>query len=77
MSDVDLASFGIDRLSRDERIELASAILQSVVETPDKQELPPWLIAELDRRMDAYEKDPSRSLAWEDVKAQLTAKYAE
>ncbi|WP_254508344.1 addiction module protein [Anatilimnocola floriformis] len=77
MSNFDLASFGIDRLNRDERIELASAILQSVVEIPDKQELPPWLIAELDRRMDAYEKDPSQARAWDDVFAELTAKYAE
>lgn len=57
-----LADFGIDRLNRDERIALASEILRSVVETPEPVELPAWLKAELNERMDAYERNPENVL---------------
>ena len=71
-----LADFGIDRLNRDERIALASDILLSVTETSPSAEMPPWLKAEVDQRIDAYERNPENVLNWEDVKAELNSKYA-
>mgnify|MGYP000013367588 CR=1 FL=1 len=33
------------------------------------------ILAELDKRHEAYLKDPSTALSWEDVKAKIFAKY--
>lgn len=77
-----LADYGIDRLNRDERIALASAILRSVVEPPPGNpgdgptcELSDEVKAELDRRIEAHERNPQNVLAWEDVKAELYASF--
>ena len=35
----------------------------------------PDIIAELDRRMDAYRKDPSLGRPWSEVRKELRAKY--
>ncbi|QDU25512.1 Putative addiction module component [Anatilimnocola aggregata] len=70
---INLADFGIDRLNRDERMELAIAILRSVAESPDVPVLSDALKAELNRRMDAYERDPGKVLGWEDVRAEIYA----
>ncbi len=75
MMSFNLADFGIDRLDRDQRIALASAILQSVVEPPQTVELSDEVKAELDRRIDAYKRNPENVLPWEDVKAELSARF--
>lgn len=75
MTTFNLADFGIDRLNRDERIALASAILNSVLETPPLEELSPALRAELDRRIDAYEQNHTAVLPWVDVKAELEGEF--
>ncbi len=70
---VNLADYGIDLLSRDERIELANAILKSVANSPDVPELSAAMKAELARRIDAYERNPHDVLPWEEVRAEIYA----
>ena len=58
------------QLSPAERIELAQDLWDSV----GPEEFPPLTPeqeAEIDRRLAEHEKDPSRAIPWEDVRAYL------
>ncbi len=62
----------IRKLSVLERIELISQIWDSI-ESPD--DLPPLTEAqrgELDRRIEAYERDPTDVSTWDEVYARIT-----
>lgn len=52
------------RLSVSERIQLAQDIWGSIVEVPDSVPLTDEQKAELDRRLDAYHKDPNAGSPW-------------
>lgn len=56
----------------DERIRLVGAIWDSIAEHPESLPLTESERVELDRRMDAYLKDPSAGQPWVEVKARLT-----
>ncbi len=61
-------------LSAAERIQLAEDLWDSV----SPEEFPPLTDeqkAEIDRRIDAHEKDPGRASPWEEVRARLWARY--
>ena len=62
------------KLSRENREVLADEILTSVAAEYDDEPLSEELKAELDRRIDAFEKDPSRGSSWAEVDARLRAK---
>ena len=64
-------SLGIDRLSVAERILLVEEIWDSIAAEPDALEIPEAHREELDRRLDAYEADPTAGSPWEEVKARL------
>ena len=57
-------------LSVEERVKIAQAVWDSL---PEQAALPasPELAAELDRRLDAYEADPTDLLSWDEVLEQL------
>lgn len=59
------------RLSVPERIRLVQEIWDSVVEVPEAVELTPEQAEEIDRRLAAYEKDPTQSSPWPDVKRRI------
>jgi putative addiction module component (TIGR02574 family) len=58
------------QLSPAERIELANELLDSVSED-DYAPLTPEQAAEIDRRIAEHDRDPSRGIPWEEVRAHL------
>jgi putative addiction module component (TIGR02574 family) len=58
------------QLSPAERIELANELLDSVSEE-DHAPLTPEQLAEIDRRIEEHEKDPSGAVPWEEVREWL------
>jgi putative addiction module component (TIGR02574 family) len=62
------------KLSPSERIQLAQDLWDSIAE----EEMPPLTpeqIEEIERRLAEHEKDPGRAVPWEEVRAQLWARY--
>ena len=58
-------------LSIAERIELATTIWDSIEEVPAPAELTQAQREELDRRMEAFRKDPESGIPWEEVRAKI------
>jgi putative addiction module component (TIGR02574 family) len=54
-----------------ERIRLVSAIWDSIAEHPESIELTVAERQELDRRMEAYMKNPTEGTPWPEVKAKI------
>jgi putative addiction module component (TIGR02574 family) len=54
-----------------ERIRLAQAIWDSIAQVPDAVPLSEADKAELDRRFEAYYRDPKAGLPWSQVRAKL------
>jgi putative addiction module component (TIGR02574 family) len=63
------------QLSEQERLELATELLESVEGTPDPEWERAW-IEEIDRRVSAARKAGAPSLEWGDVRARLLARFA-
>jgi putative addiction module component (TIGR02574 family) len=61
----------LSELTVAERIELAQDLWDSVTEDEAAVPVTPEQQAELDRRLEAYEKDPEAGAPWEVVKARL------
>ncbi len=64
---LDFQSFGIDRLSVPERLQLVDFILAGLPEQVDPVELTDELRAELDRRCAAADADPQAGRPWREV----------
>lgn len=54
-----------------ERLKLVEAIWDSIAEVPDALELTPAQRAELEQRLDEYEKDPEAGAPWSEVKERI------
>ena len=54
-----------------ERIELVGDIWDSIAQVPDGVELTEAQRAELDRRLEAYRRDPKLGSPWAEVKARV------
>ena len=61
------------RLPVDERLKLVESIWNSIAEFPDSLELTKAQRQELDRRLEAYEADPTAGIPWSELKSQLLA----
>ena len=57
-----------------ERIRLVEEIWESIAEVPEAVPLTDEQRAELDRRLDAYRKNPNAGSPWSDVKARILAR---
>ena len=55
----------------DERLKLVETIWESIAELPEALQLTQAQEAELDRRLDAYRKDPTAGSPWSEVKARI------
>lgn len=69
-----LQDLGIDRLSVEDRIDLAQTIWDSIA---DEAELPPLTEAQLlevDRRLAAHRANPDAAIPWERVEAEALAR---
>jgi putative addiction module component (TIGR02574 family) len=64
----------IMRLSPDERRQLIDEIWDTLPLEADDFELTEAQKAELDRRLEEHERDPSRAIPWEEVIASLRSK---
>ena len=69
-----LESLGIDKLSLDEQVALAHAILDHVTEEAANAPLTEAQKREIDRRLEAHTKNPEAAIPWEVVEARLLAK---
>lgn len=61
-------------LDVEERIRLAQAIWDSIVEVPERLVLTDVERQELDSRLEAYYRDPERGSSWSEVKARILSK---
>lgn len=61
-------------LDMPQRIRLAQAIWDSVAEVPDAVHLSESDKVELDRRLDAYYRDPKAGVPWPELKKKLLAR---
>lgn len=62
-------------LSRDERIELAQRMWGNIVDDGYDPPPTPEQIAELDRRLADFEKNPHVGIPWEQVKAEMRQRF--
>lgn len=69
-----LESLGIDKLSLEERIELARAIWASVEAEDDHTPLTEAQKREIDRRLEEHRKNPGAAIPWEQVEAAALAR---
>jgi len=69
-----LESLGIDKMSVEDRLALADAIWESVVEDEDQSPLSEDQKREIDRRLAAHDANPDAAKSWDEVEARLLAK---
>ena len=62
------------RLSLSERLQLVQDIWDSIMEVPDSVPLTEEQKAELDRRLDAYHKDPKAGSPWAVVREKFKSR---
>ena len=58
-------------LSIPERIQLVEDIWDSIAVYPDKLELSPFTISELDKRLEELKQHPENSSTWDEVRSRL------
>lgn len=80
-------SIDLDALTVEERLSLIDELWLSIAKDARRGDAEataaldlnrppsPELLAELQRRVDAYKRDPSRAIRWEDLRAELKRKY--
>jgi putative addiction module component (TIGR02574 family) len=69
-----LEKAGILNLSVSERIQLVEDIWDSIAKTPDSVCITEEQKAELDRRLEAYHRNPSEGSPWEVVRERIKAR---
>jgi putative addiction module component (TIGR02574 family) len=71
---INLADFGIDRLSEPEQIQLAEAIYIAVESRRPPQPISSELKEELDRRLEAHLQNPSEGISGDELIARAFAR---
>jgi putative addiction module component (TIGR02574 family) len=66
----------IFQLSRAEKLQLIEELWDSLAQEESQQPLAKWKIDELNRREEAFQKDPSAALSWEQVEASILRRHA-
>jgi len=66
-----LPQLDIDRLSAEERIQLAEELWESLLDRPEQIPLTPAQEAELDRRLEAYRRDREPGEPWREALAKI------
>lgn len=61
----------IERLSLAERIQLVQDIWDSIAAAPEQLPVTEAQQQELDRRLDAYQKNPQGGVSWQEIKAKV------
>lgn len=63
-------------LSPAEKLDIIEALWESLNQSPELIPLPEWQKRELDRSKAQYEAHPESLLTWEEVQANILAKYS-
>jgi putative addiction module component (TIGR02574 family) len=58
-------------LSVEEKLDLISAIWESMTEHPESIPVPGWQLKELERRIEAPRNDPQPGQTWSEVKREI------
>jgi len=66
----------IFQLSRAEKLQLMEELWDSIAQEESQQPMAQWKIDELNRREEAFQKNPSTALSWEQVKASIPKRHA-
>jgi putative addiction module component (TIGR02574 family) len=61
----------IEQLSVAERVQLVEEIWESIAATPEQLPLTEAQRCELDRRLERHEREPGRTVPWEEVRTKL------
>lgn len=69
-----LAKSDILKLSVSERIQLVEDIWDSIAQVPEVVELSEAQRVELDKRLDAHHRDPSKGSPWEVVRERIRSR---
>lgn len=56
------------QLSVEEKLDLISALWESMAENPESIPVPGWQLTELKRRIEEQRKDPRPGQTWDEVK---------
>ena len=64
-------ALGLDRLSSEERLQLAEELWSSLVAEPESIAVTEEQRADLQRRLESYHDDPQAGSPWDEVKARL------
>lgn len=59
------------KLPIQERIQLVEDIWDSIADVPETLEIPEWHRKELDKRLEAYHKNPKVGSPWSDVRSRI------
>lgn len=70
-----LEALGIDKLTVDQKIELAHAILESITAETEQFQLTEAQKREIDRRLAAHAANPGSAIPWEEVEAAALARF--
>lgn len=70
-----LEALGIDRLSLEDRIALATAIWESIEAEPHASLLTNAQQLELERRLADHDANPTGVIPWPDLKAEALARF--
>ena len=71
---IDLAALGLEKLSVRDRLELIDVLWESIPDQLDRDSIPDWHIAELERRKASAANNPGSSKPWRQVVDAIEAK---
>jgi putative addiction module component (TIGR02574 family) len=73
---VNMADYGLDQLSVEDRLTLAQQLWDSIAEEVNRLPLSPAQRQEIDRRLAAHRANPQAAIPWEQVEAEARARLA-
>ena len=73
---VNMADYGLDKLSVEDRVALAQQIWDSIAEEMKRLPLTKAQQQEVDRRLAAHRANPQAAIPWEQVEAETRARLA-
>jgi putative addiction module component (TIGR02574 family) len=73
---VNMADYGLDQLSVEDRLALAQQLWDSIAEEVHRLPLSPAQEQEVNRRLAAHRANPQAAIPWEQVEAEARARLA-
>jgi putative addiction module component (TIGR02574 family) len=71
---VNMANYGLDQLSVEDRLTLAQQLWDSIAEEMNRLPLSPAQQQEIDRRLAEHRTNPQAAIPWEQVEAEARAR---